>query len=100
MIKSQLELDNNRRNHFEKLAKQLPQMIGALRDVTVEVYKDGTLSTKAKRLIALAIALGAVCRNFILAQTQHALGNGATKEEIVETISVVLSMRGTTCVAS
>jgi len=61
--------------------------------------KDGALSCKVKRLMALTLALGAGCRNCILAQTKNALGNGATKDEILETLSVVISMRGTTGVA-
>ena len=46
--------------------------------------------------MSLALALGVACRNCILSQTMHALENGATKDEILETISVVVSMRGTT----
>ena len=48
---------------------------------------------------SLALALGAGCRNCVLAQTMYALENGATKDEILETISVVISMKGTTGVA-
>jgi alkylhydroperoxidase/carboxymuconolactone decarboxylase family protein YurZ len=49
--------------------------------------------------MALAIALEAGCRNCVLAQTMYALENGATKDDVLETISVVVSMRGTTGVA-
>jgi len=49
--------------------------------------------------MALAVAMGAGCRNCVLGQTMYALECGATKEEILETISVVVSMRGTTGVA-
>lgn len=49
--------------------------------------------------MALTLALGAGCRNCILAQTRNALNDGATKEEILETLSVAVSMRGTTGVA-
>jgi AhpD family alkylhydroperoxidase len=62
-------------------------------------YKDGALSAKTKRLIAITIALGVGCRNCILALNKHALENGATKEELLETISVVTSMRDTTGIA-
>ena len=67
--------------------------------VVKEVYKDGVLSTKVKRLMSLAIALGTGCTNCILAQTMYALDAGATKEEILETLTVVVSMRGTTGIA-
>jgi AhpD family alkylhydroperoxidase len=99
MVESQLELDINRRKHLEKLAQLQPQVIEAFTNLSAEVYKDGALSAKSKRLMALAIALGTGCRNCTLAQTQNALEKGATKEELLETISVVASMRGTTGVA-
>ena len=99
MVESQIDLDNNRRKHLEKYAEHLPQLIEAVRVVSAEVYKDGALSAKTKRMMALAIALGAGCRNCTLAQTRHALEEGATREELLETLSVVTSMRGTTGIA-
>ena len=60
------------------------------------VYKDGALSVKVKRLMALAIALRLGCTNCILGQTKLALEQGATREEILETISVNVAMSGTT----
>jgi AhpD family alkylhydroperoxidase len=64
-----------------------------------EAYKPGALNTKTKRLMALAIALAVGCTNCILGQTNRALDAEATKEEILETLSVVMSMRGTTGMA-
>ena len=99
MVETQSELNKNRMKQRDKLKQLLPDVSGALRDLTTQVYKDGVLSCKVKRLMSLAIALGAGCRNCILGQTMNALENGATKEEILETISVVVSMRGTTGLA-
>jgi AhpD family alkylhydroperoxidase len=99
MIESQLELNNNRMKQLGKFSELLPNVLGQLRDQMSEVYKDGALSSKVKRLMALAIALGAGCRNCVLAQTMYALENGATRDEFLETISVVASIRGTTGVA-
>ena len=98
-MESQLELDKYRVKHRERLAQLLPDVMGAVSGLTAEVYKDGALSCKVKRLMSLALALGAGCRNCILAQAMYALENGATKDEILETLSVVVSMRGTTGVA-
>ena len=95
-MESQLELNENRMKQRDKLAELLPDVMGASKGLTVEVYKDGPLSCKVKRLMALALALGTGCRNCILSQTMLALENGATKDEILDTISVVVSMRGTT----
>ena len=99
MIERQLELNNNRMKQLEKFSELLPDVLGQVRDQTTEVYKHGALNSKVKRLMALAIALGVGCRNCVLAQTMNALENGATREEVLETISVVASMRGTTGIA-
>ena len=99
MVESQIELNENRVKQRDKFTQLLPDAWGAIRDLTAEVYKDGVLNCKVKRLMALAVALGAGCRNCVLAQTTYALENGATKDEILETLSVVASMRGTTGVA-
>jgi AhpD family alkylhydroperoxidase len=99
MMESQLELEKNRVKQRDKFAELLPDVTGAVSGLSAEAYKDGALSCKVKRLMALALALGAECRNCILAQTMRSLENGATKEEILETLSVVVSMRGTTGIA-
>jgi AhpD family alkylhydroperoxidase len=96
MAERQLELNKNRAKHLDTFAQLLPDVMGAVKGLTAEVYKNGALSCKIKRLMSLALALGAGCRNCILSQTMYALKNGATKEEILETISVAVSMRGTT----
>jgi len=99
MVENQTEVNANRLNQLGKFAEILPDVFGQVRSMTNDVYKDAELSCKVKRLMALAAALSAGCRNCVLAQTMYALENGATKEEILETISVVVSMRGTTGLA-
>jgi len=99
MAESQKELNENRMKNLGRFAEQLPDVLGGVRDQAEEAYKDGALDTKTKRLMALALALGAGCRNCVLGQATYALENGATREEFLEVISVVVSMRGTTGVA-
>ena len=99
MIESQVKLNEDRKRNLGKFAEQLPEVFKQVRAQGAEAYQDGALSAKVKRLMAMAIALGAGCRNCILGQTMYALENGATKEEILEALSVVVSMRGTTGVA-
>jgi len=99
MVESQVELNNNRITQLGRFGELLPDILRQVRDQTRDVYKDGALDTKIKRLMALATALGAGCTNCILGQTMYALESGATRDEILETISVVVSMRGTTGIA-
>lgn len=96
MVETQLEVEKNRVNQRNRVAQVLPDVMKCVSELTAEVYREGVLSCKVKRLMALALALGTGCKNCILSQTMEAMENGATKEEMLETISVVVSMRGTT----
>lgn len=98
-MESQVKLNKERKELLEKFKQALPELTDAQFGVRDVVYKDGALSTKVKRLIALAIALRVGCTNCILAQTELALEAGATKEEFLETLSVEVSISGTTGVA-
>ena len=99
MAQAQLELDANRIRLLSRLTEALPALSEAVAAVGDSAYREGALSTKVKRLMALAIALRAGCTNCILAQARHALKAGATKDEILETIAVEISMSGTTGIA-
>jgi AhpD family alkylhydroperoxidase len=98
-MESQIQLNEERAQLVGKLKDQVPDFMAAEFGLIGAAYKDGALSGKIKRLMSMAIALGAGCTNCILAQTDNALKAGATKEEILEAIQVVISMRGTTGVA-
>ncbi len=83
----------------EKLQEGQPGMMaahGAFRD---EVYRDGALSLKVKRLIAVGIALRCGCAPCIIGQTKLAVEAGATKDEVLETVSVSVAMGGTPAMA-
>ena len=58
-------------------------------------YQDGALDLKTKRLIALACGLQAGCTRCIQGQTKDAIAAGATKEEVLEAVSVAVVMGGT-----
>lgn len=99
MPENQVELNNNRKKQIEKFFDSMPDTAGQIVAQMDAAYKDGAIDRKTKHLMALAIALGVGCRNCVLAHTEAALKFGATKEEFLETISIVTSMRGTTGVA-
>ena len=96
---TQMEHNENRLKYLAVLKEQMPDLVKIESEKWDEVYRDGALDSKTKRLIALGIALRAGCRNCIIAQTIRALDQGATKEEILETAGVNISMSGTTGVA-
>ena len=80
---------------WEIYEKCMPDVARAYDELPMEVYKDGVLSGKIKRLMALTGALVHGCRACILYQTEEALVLGATAEEILEACSVAISLGGT-----
>jgi len=84
----------------EKLGQELPGLRASQRAMTEEAYKDGALSRKVKRLMALAIGLRASVTPCILVQTKLAIEAGATKGEVLETIGVSMAMSGTSGTAA
>lgn len=80
---------------WEIYKKCMPAVAIAYDELPMEVYKDGVLSGKIKRMMALTGALVHGCRACILFQTEEALALGATAEEILETCAVAISLGGT-----
>lgn len=93
-MESQLELFNETGKYRDKLQQELPGVTAAHTAFRSEVYKDGALSHKVKRLIALAIALRVGCTRCIIAQTKFAVEAGATKAEVLEAVSIAIYMGG------
>ena len=77
-----------------EFARGLPVM-AAYTTFRKGVYQDGALSLKNKRLIALACGLQSGCTRCIQGQTQDAIAAGATKDEVLEAVSVAIVMGGT-----
>ncbi len=75
--------------------KCLPDVGKAYEELPMEVYKDGVLSGKIKRLMALTGALVHGCRACVLFQADKALAAGAAVEEILEACAVAVSLGGT-----
>jgi AhpD family alkylhydroperoxidase len=82
-------------NGVLKYQELLPNVGKAYEALTSEVYKNGALDSKTKRLMALSAALTHGCRGCILFQTEQALELGASVEEILETCSVAIAVGGT-----
>ena len=98
-MENQVQLNAERIELLNKFKEAVPQFMAAEAEVIELAYKEGALSSKIKRLIAMAVALKVGCTNCILAQTEKALVEGATKDEILETLQVLVAMGGTTGIA-
>lgn len=95
-MESQLEYLEKVTNLVDEFKQELPQAYVAQKTFRDAVYQDGALSTKTKRLMAMAIAIRVGCPGCITFQTKLAVEAGATKDEVVEAASVATSMGGTT----
>jgi AhpD family alkylhydroperoxidase len=95
MIESQVELKAANERNAGAFKRLMPEVAEPYNSLNQEVYKDGVVSGKHKRLMALAASLCTGCRACVLFQTEQALELGATVDEILETCSVVLALRGT-----
>jgi AhpD family alkylhydroperoxidase len=84
---------------------ELRPLTRELRRMIPDVYKgfaalhdaalvEGTLDTKTKELIALAIAISSECDGCIAAHAHAAAEHGASLEEVAEAIGVTILMGG------
>jgi len=94
-MESQLDFYQSCAGLRAKFHEALPGVMDAHTSFTEEVYKDGAISHKMKRLMALAVSLRTGCANCIIGQTKWAVELGATKAEVLEAVSVGLVMGGT-----
>jgi AhpD family alkylhydroperoxidase len=65
-----------------------------------KLLSDGALPAKMKILMALAVVASKQCDRCTVVQMQSALKNGATKEEIMETMEVIYITSGAPAIAS
>lgn len=64
----------------------------AFSGIAQAALKPGALDTKTKELIALAIGVSARCDDCIAFHVKAALAQGATREEIMETLAMAIYM--------
>ena len=94
-MESQLEIWNEYLKSRDEIAQAVPGLWAVKDALTQEVYKEGALSVKVKRLMGLVGGLRAGCTTCVIGQTQLAIAAGATNEEIFEAIGVGTAMAGT-----
>ena len=95
-MESPIEYLRHTARRRRKYEEAVPGMMKAYDHLRDEVYKDGALSEKTKRLIAIGISLRAGCDPCIFHQTKAAVDAGATRDEVMEAVSVAVAMCGST----
>ncbi len=94
-------MTTNAAEHYE----QWPETMRAMKEAVPEIGKafgpmfqrlmgEGALSVREKELIALAIGMALRCEACVYSHAEKAVGAGATREQIVEMMGVVVMMQG------
>ncbi|WP_459915528.1 carboxymuconolactone decarboxylase family protein [Desulfocicer niacini] len=94
-MEKQIELKEQIHQHWGRYKALMPQIARAYEDLPDQVYKDGAIDGKTKRLMAMTAATIHGCRACILYQAEAALNLGASLEEMLECIGVAVSLGGT-----
>ena len=94
-MENQLQYYMETGKNRDKFDEGLPAVMKAWSTFRKMVYQDGALNLKTKRLIALACALQSGCTRGIQGQTKDAVEAGATRDEVLEAVSVAIVMGGT-----
>jgi AhpD family alkylhydroperoxidase len=94
-----LEGDAEVRRYKDKVYEASPVIGAADQMYCNELYKDSALPGKMKRLVGIAVAVGTGSDSCLVNQTKCAVELGATKEEIMEVVSVAIVMGGKAALA-
>jgi AhpD family alkylhydroperoxidase len=82
------------KGYTAKMREAMPDVMAGFYALSKASSTPGALDTKTKELLALAIGVATHCDGCIAFHTQAALRAGASKEEILETLSVTVAMGG------
>lgn len=94
MTKSYKELTQDLSSSLAKLRKDIPEVMTAFGGIMQAATKDGALSKKTKELISIALSVAARCDGCIGLHTQTLIKLGATRAELLETLSMAIYMGG------
>ncbi len=76
------------------LSKESSKVASAFMKLHHAGLEDGALSSKQKELMSLAISIAIRCEGCIACHVQGSIQQGATQDEIFETIGVAVVMGG------
>lgn len=93
-MENQTELRQTTIDSFAVVKASSPEFKEHYEGINAEIFKNGVLTGKAKRLMALAVGISHGCRGCMLFQTQAALEHGASVDEILETCTLATVMAG------
>jgi AhpD family alkylhydroperoxidase len=84
------------RDGLQAFGDMLPDVLEAYNQFTSACFKEGSISRKQKHLMAMGISLFTGNEHCIVYHLEGALGEGATEQEIAETVAVAGAYGGGT----
>ena len=94
MSKNYPEMATDLSVSINRLRKGIPDTMKGFSAMAVAATADGSLDPKTKELIATAIGVAVRCDGCIASHTKAAEKNGASREEILETLGMAVYMGG------
>ena len=94
MAENYPELYERLRALMGRLGHETPAVMRGFGALHTASTTDGALPRKTKELMALAIGIAVHCDGCIAYHVHDALGAGASREEVLETIGVAVMMGG------
>ena len=94
MVKDFAEYRKELRSLIASFGKEAPEAIAGFGKLHEGAMIAGSLDAKTKELIALGMGITSRCDGCITFHVHEALANGATRQEIVETIAIGVMMGG------
>ncbi len=96
MVEKYRQIQDDLRVPAKTLRGLIPDIYSGFADMHRHTMKDGSLDSKTKELIALAISIVKRCDGCIVSHAKGAARNRATREEVAEAIGVAIMMDGAT----
>ncbi|MBT3787802.1 MAG: carboxymuconolactone decarboxylase family protein [Alphaproteobacteria bacterium] len=88
------ELANDLSASIARLRKGIPDTMKGFSMMAAAATADGTLDPKMKELIATAIGVAVRCDGCVAFHAKAAEKNGASREEVLETLGMAVYMGG------
>ncbi len=79
---------------YKRFSSQYPEVFKAYEQLGVKSREAGPLDRKTQDLIKLGISVGNSSRGAVMSHTRKALERGATKEEIMHVVLLILTTAG------
>jgi len=89
-----IEIHQHLEERLAQLGSEIPGPMTGFARLHKKAVADGALSRKVKEMMALSISIAVGCEGCIAYHVHDAIEAGATRPELLETISVGLMMSG------